>query len=162
MKIIKQNNCSWEWLVGGVWGTAAPIACRKSFSVQFRHSVSSNSVRPHGLHHARLPCPILTPGAYSNSSPSSLWCHQTISASVGPFSSCLQSFWRRYMWLSGKKSACQWRCRFHPWVGKIPWRKKWQPTPVFLPGKSHEGMGYSPLGCKRVEHNLVAKQQLTC
>ena len=42
-----------------------------------------------------------------------------------------------------KESACQcrrWkRCGFDPWVGKIPWRKKWQPTPVFLPGKSHRG-----------------------
>ena len=41
-------------------------------------------------------------------------------------------------WLSGKESACQCRrCRFNSWVGKIPWRKEWQPTPVFLPGKSH-------------------------
>ena len=39
---------------------------------------------------------------------------------------------------SGKESACQYRRgRFNPWVGKIPWRSKWQPTPVFLPGKSH-------------------------
>ena len=44
-------------------------------------------------------------------------------------------------WLSGKESACQFgrhrRCRFDPWVGKMPWRSKQQPTPVFLPGKSH-------------------------
>ena len=41
-------------------------------------------------------------------------------------------------WFSGKESACQCRRRgFDPWVGKIPWRRKWQPTPVFLPGKSH-------------------------
>ena len=43
------------------------------------------------------------------------------------------------------------RCRFSSWVGKIPWRRKWQPTPVFLPGKSHgQGnlVGYSPLGIK--------------
>ena len=41
-------------------------------------------------------------------------------------------------WLRGKESSC--KCRRHefdPWVGKIPWRKKWQPTPVFLPGESH-------------------------
>ena len=51
-------------------------------------------------------------------------------------------------WLSGRESACQyWRHRFDPWVGKIPWRRKWQPTPVFLPGKSHRQRrlaGYSP------------------
>ena len=41
-------------------------------------------------------------------------------------------------WLSGKESACQCRrLRFDPWVRKIPWRRKWQPTPVFLPGKSY-------------------------
>ena len=41
-------------------------------------------------------------------------------------------------WLSGKESPCQCRRpRLGPWVGKIPWRRKWQPTPVFLPGKSH-------------------------
>ena len=61
-------------------------------SVQFSHSVVSNSLQPHGLQHDRLPCPSPTPGAYSNSCPSSLWCHPTISSSVIPFSSCLQSF----------------------------------------------------------------------
>ena len=41
------------------------------------------------------------------------------------------------MWLSAKESACQCkRCRFDPWVKKIPWSEKWQPPPVFLPGKS--------------------------
>ena len=41
-------------------------------------------------------------------------------------------------WLSGKKSACQYRrLRFDPWVGKILWRRKWQPTPLFLSGESH-------------------------
>ena len=49
-------------------------------------------LRPHGLQHARLPCPSPTPGAYSNSCPSSQWCHPTISSSVVPFSSRLQSF----------------------------------------------------------------------
>ena len=61
-----------------------------------------------------------------------------------------------------KEPTCQ--CRrlgFNPWVGKIPWRRKWQPTPVFLPGKSHEQrglMGYSPWGHKeldRTEHTLL-------
>ena len=52
----------------------------------------SNSLRPHGLQHARLPCPSPTPRTYSNSCPSSQWCHPTISSSVIPFSSCLQSF----------------------------------------------------------------------
>ena len=58
----------------------------------------------------------------------------------------------------GKESACQCRrckrCEFNPWVGKIPWRRKWQPTPVFLPGKSHGQRnlaGYSPWGCKELD-----------
>ena len=52
----------------------------------------SNSLQSHGLQHARLPCPSPTPGASSNSCPLSRWCHPTISSSVIPFSSCLQSF----------------------------------------------------------------------
>ena len=61
-------------------------------SVQFNRSVTSNSLQPRGLQHARLPCQSPTPGACSNSYPSSRWCHPTISSSVVPFSSCLQSF----------------------------------------------------------------------
>ena len=61
-------------------------------SVQFSHSVVSNSLQPHGLQHVRLPCPSPSPGAYSNSYKLSWWCHPTISSSVIPFFSCLQSF----------------------------------------------------------------------
>ena len=61
-------------------------------SVQFRRSVVSDSFRPHESQHARSPCPSPTPGVYSNSCPSSQWCHPAISSSVVPFSSCPQSF----------------------------------------------------------------------
>ena len=61
-------------------------------SVQFRHSDVSNSLWPHELQHIRPPCPSPTPRVYSNSCPLSRWCHRTISSSVIPFSSCLQSF----------------------------------------------------------------------
>ena len=60
-------------------------------SVHFSCSIVSNSLRPHGLQHARLPCPSPTPRACSNSCPSNQWCHPTISSSVIPFSSCLWS-----------------------------------------------------------------------
>ena len=60
--------------------------------ILFSHSVMSNSLRPHGLQHARLPCPSPSPGACSNSCPLSWWCHPTISSSVVPFSSCLLHF----------------------------------------------------------------------
>ena len=59
---------------------------------QFSRSVMSNSLRLHGLQHARLPWPSTTPGDYSNSCPLSRWCHPTISSSVVPFSFCFQSF----------------------------------------------------------------------
>ena len=58
----------------------------------FSYSVVSSCLQPHGPQHARPPCPLPTPGLYSNSSPLSLWCHSTISSSVVPFSSSLQSF----------------------------------------------------------------------
>ena len=54
-------------------------------------------------------------------------------------------------WLSGEESAFHTGDSFDPWVGKIPWRKTWQPIPVFLPGKFHGQRslaGYSPWGCK--------------
>ena len=66
-------------------------------------------------------------------------------------------------WLSGKESASQ--CRengFDPWVGEIPWRRKWQPTLAFLPGKSHgqrKLVGSSPWSHKRVRQDLKTKQQ---
>ena len=75
-------------------------------------------------------------------------------------------------WRSGRESACQCsrhrRCRFNPWVGNMPSRRKWQPTPVFLPGKSPRQrrlVGYSPEGHKesdRAEHtcNLCEEQSL--
>ena len=58
----------------------------------FSHSVTPNTLRAHGLQIGRLPYPSPTPGASSNSSPLSWWCHPAISSSVIPFSSCLQSF----------------------------------------------------------------------
>ena len=63
---------------------------------------------------------------------------------------------------SGKVPVCQCRRhkrhRFDPWVGNIPWRRKWQPTPVFLPGKTHGQTsleGYSSWGGERVGYDLV-------
>ena len=65
-------------------------------------------------------------------------------------------------WLSGEESDCQGRRHgFDPWVGKIPWRREWHPTPVLLPGESHGQrslVGYSPWGDKEYD-NLVTEQQ---
>ena len=63
-------------------------------------------------------------------------------------------------WLRGKDSTCQCRRRgFDPWFRKIPWRRKWQPAPVFLPGTSHGQrslVGFGPQG-RRVRHDLATK-----
>ena len=60
---------------------------------------------PHGLQHIRLPCPSPTPGACSNSCPSSQWCHPIVSSSIFPFSSCLQSFPASGSFASGGQST---------------------------------------------------------
>ena len=65
---------------------------RQGSSVQFSHSLVSDSLQPHELQQPRSPCPSPTHGAYPNPCPSSRWCHPTISSSVVPFSSCPQSF----------------------------------------------------------------------
>ena len=85
----------WTWVCcmagrfSTIWVTKEAI---QFSSLQFSRSVMSDIWRPHGLQHARLPCPSPAPRAYSNSCPLSQWCHPTISSSVIPFSSHLQSF----------------------------------------------------------------------
>ena len=66
-----------------------------------------------------------------------------------------------------KESVCQCRrlkiCGFHLWVRKIPWRRKWQPTPVFLPGESHrpeEPGGLQSIGSLRIGHYLVTEHMM--
>ena len=90
------------------WASSSPRICHRNWrnlvpfskhlfskpfvpSVQFSHSVVSNSLRPHESQHARPPCPSPTPGVHSDSRPSSRWCYPAISSSVVPFSSCPQS-----------------------------------------------------------------------
>ena len=214
--------------------------CTWAKSVQFSCSVVSDSLRPHGLQHARPPCPSPTPRVYSNSCPLSRWCHPVISSSVIPFSSCLQSFptpesfqksqffasggrsigvsasasllpmniqdwfplgWTGWISLHSKKlsfkhaqiqisvpqivkyfsvcclveekalaphsSTLVWKIPWteepgrlqsmrslrvrHDWATSLSpftfmhWRRKWQPTPVFLPAES-QGRS-SPVGC---------------
>ena len=133
----------------------------KLSSVQFIHSVMSDSLWPHGLQHTRLPCPSPTTKAYSNSCPLSLWCHPTISSSVVPFSSCLQSFpasgsvlrirWPKYWSFSFSISPSN----EHP--GRVSLRMDWldllavqgtqelSPTPQFKSiNSSALGFLYSP------------------
>ena len=86
--LLLPGNVRWHWDSSSQLGSWANFRN----SVQFSHSVVSDSLQPHGVQQARLPCPSPTLGAYSNSCPSSWWCHPTISSSVIPFSSRLQSF----------------------------------------------------------------------
>ena len=81
-------------LAGEFFTTSATWEAHQNLSVQsvqFSHSVVSDSLRPHESQHARPPCPSPTPRVHSNSHPSSPWCHPAISSSVVPFSSCPQS-----------------------------------------------------------------------
>ena len=91
----KRNHHSLEkWLIPGLQqGTLEDLLDKKASLVQPSHSVMSNSLRAHGLQHVRPPRPSPTPEVYSNSCPLSRCCHTTISSSVIPFSSRLQSFW---------------------------------------------------------------------
>ena len=103
--------------------------CQVQGSGQLSHSVVSDSLWPHGLQHARPPCPSPTPGACSNSCALSRWCHPTISSSVISFSSCLQSFPA-----SGSFPMSHFFC--------IRWPKYWS----FNISPSSEYSGLIPLG----------------
>ena len=95
-------------------------------SVQFSHSVMSDSLRPHELQHARPPCPSPTPRVKSNSHPPSQWCHPAISSSVVPFSSCPQSL---PAWVFSKESTLRMR-----------WPKYWCFSFSIIPSKEHPGL----------------------
>ena len=93
LKLSGEIICLWWWSLG-TYKISLKFAkvIANCMTFQFSCLFMSNSLWPHELQHARLPCPSPTPGACSNSCPSSQWCHPNISSSVMPFSSCLQSF----------------------------------------------------------------------
>ena len=82
-------NQPWIYMFGNIYKKPPYML---TSSVHFSLLVVSNTLRPHGLQHVRLPCPSPSPRVCSNSRPLSWWCHPTISSSVAFFSSCLQSF----------------------------------------------------------------------
>ena len=94
--------------------------------VQFSCSVMSDSLQTHGPQHTRHPCPLPTLGVYSNSCPLSWWGHPTISSSVIPFSSCLQSFPASKSFLmslqfasGGQILELQLQCQSFQWIFRI-------------------------------------------
>ena len=88
----KQTHSKWQIKTRASFLPSQHCLCLLGLSVQFSCSVVSDSLWPHGLQHTRPPCPSPTPRACSKSCPLSQWCHPTISSSVVPFSSHLQSF----------------------------------------------------------------------
>ena len=110
-----------------------PLSLLKAFSsVQFSHSVVSNSLQPHESQHTRPPCPSPTPGVYSSSCPWSRWCDPTISSSVIAFSSCLQSFPAvgSFQWVSSSHQVAkilefQLQHQSFQWTPRISFRMDW-------------------------------------
>ena len=108
--------------------------------------------------------------SFSSSNFFSTQWNNNLTACLGPIKSIYPSLklvLAQCQWHSGKESTSQCRrhrrCRFDPWVGKIPWKRKWQSTPVFLPGKfpgQRSLVHCSPWGC-RVRHNWVIEHTVT-
>ena len=96
-------------------------------SVQFSHSVVSDSLRPHESQHARPPCPSPTPGVHPDLRPSSQWCHPAISSSVVPFSSCHQSLPASESF-SNESTLC------------MRWPKYWSFSFSIIPSKETPGL----------------------
>ena len=115
------------------------ISPQSSLSLQFSHLVMSNSLWPHGLQHARLPCQSPAPRTCSNSCPLSWWCHPTVSSSVVPFSSCLQSFP-----VSGSFPMSQF----------FTWPKYWSFSFSISPSNEYSGL----ISCRMDWLNLLAVQ----
>jgi len=108
--------------------TGKTIALTQFSSVQFSHSVVSNSLQPNGLQHTRPPCPSPTPGAYSNSCPLSRWCHPTFSSSVIPFSPSPSSIFPSIKVFSNESFLC------------IRWPKYWSFSFSISPSNEHSGL----------------------
>ena len=104
----------------------SPRSLKESDTVQFSRPVMSDSLWPHGLQNARPPCLSPDPGVYPSSCPLSRWCHPTISSSVVPFSSCLQSFPASRF--SSESVLC------------IRWPKYWSFSFNINPSNEHSGL----------------------
>ena len=101
--------------------------------------------------------------AYNITQHLSLPCTETVTV-LRSLNTCNKNHDGLPRWFSGKESTCQhMRCMLSPWAGKIPWRRKWQPTPVFLPGKSHgqRSLVARVQGSQRVEHDWTCTYKWT-
>ena len=137
-------------------GLSRWLSGKEEKSESVNHSVVSDSLRCHELWPTKLLCPRNSPGKNTG-----VGCHSFLQGSSQPrgwtwVSSITVRFFN--VWTTKNLPAMQ-EMPVNPWDGKIPWRRKWLPTPVFLPGKSHGQrslVGYSRWGSKRTEHALAA------
>ena len=114
-------------------------------SVQFSHSVMSESLQLHGLQNAQPPCPSPTPGVYSNSCPLSWWCHPTISSSIVPFFSRFQYFpasgsflMSQFLASGGQSIGVSASASSFQWIFRTDFLQDWQIWSPFSPRGSQE------------------------
>ena len=164
-KLQVHQGIDLDWLM--ILQSCQPLFVRKTGSVMSQESISS-FLPPYILLKFRPSLPLAHKKAFSPPSPPTSHTHthtHTDTHTALLFTLTFKSNHLLPWWFNGRECACQ--CSRHeldPWVRKIPWRRKWQPTPVYLPGKSlgkRRLAGYCPWGHKRVRHDLVIKQQTT-
>ena len=130
-KLLQENkskiNLSWTRMQRWWWQRVVKFYLQDISSVQLSHSVMFNSLQPHGLKHARLPCPLPTHRGHLNSCPWSWWRHPTISSSVIPFSSCHQSF-------------LGWKVFSNESVFRIRWTRYWSFSFNISSSSEHPGL----------------------
>ena len=121
-----------SWCCQHASAHSAGCCSRSAHSIQFSPSAVSDSLWPHGLQHTRLPCPSSTPGAYSNSCPSSQWRHLTILPSVIPFSPTFNISQHQglFQWVSSSHQVAkilefQLQHQSLQWIGLISFRMDW-------------------------------------
>ena len=156
--------CSYTWCGSENRGQKSPHRCASMSVGQVpTRRTARQSTAPPGCHSQPFPWPqaqgVLTPSHLPHSDRWSLAPLGLVFIRLLVLSNCRLPRWRS----TWEESACQCRRhRFNPWIRRIPWRRKWQPPPVFLPGKSHGQRSlvvYSPRGFKGVWLGLAAKQQ---
>ena len=155
-----QRSKSWR-----EFSTTRPV---QFSSVQFSRSVVSNSFWPHGLQHTRLPCPSPTLGACSNSCPQSRWCHPTISSSVIPFSSYLQSFqhqglfqWVRSSHQVAKVLEFQLQHQYFQWIFRTDFLLDWLVGPPCSPRDAQEFLQHHSSKASILWHSAFFMVQLS-
>ena len=135
LSVVFTHRIQWIWSSISVWpqflalwreNLSHPLSSQTFSSVQFSHSVVSDSLRPHELQDARPPCPSPTPRVHSESHPSSQWYHPAISSYVVPFFSCPQSLPAEVF---SNESTLH-----------IRWPKYWSFSFSIIPSKEHPGL----------------------